>query len=191
MNIKVPFILLLSIFMLSANAFAGDRKIGNIYYHDDMSGRAEIAPPEEESAAYSPLKTTAYLDEMPTPHQIMADIQGSSELDTAARQYAALSVLIDMVVSLSPRKPNQGSNIWLSPEEKHLNGQYSQAREEISTSAISIVNPSGTAMKAQYGWFSLGKQYAWQGKDDLMRKLLKRYFPDYLRIIYLNLLAAR
>jgi len=148
---------------------------------------------QEQNAArhYSPLKTTKYLEKMPSSVQVMTNIQGSDKLDIAARQYAALSILMDMVVTLSPRKPNQGMNIWLSPEEKELNGQYYQTQSTISAAVIGIVNPTGNAMQAQYDWLALGKKYAWSDRDSFRTKFLKQYFSDQLRTIYTGLLEAR
>jgi len=146
---------------------------------------------EQNAARHSPLKTTKYLKEMPSSVQVMTDIQGPDKLDVAARQYAALSILMDMVASLSPRKPNQGMNIWLSPEETKLNGQYSQAQSAISAAVIGVVNPSGEAMQAQYDWFALGNKYAWSDRESFRANFLKQYFSEQLRAIYIGLLESR
>jgi hypothetical protein len=39
----------------------------------------------------------AFMAELPSPEQVLATVRGDGEFDTAARQHAALVLLIDLV----------------------------------------------------------------------------------------------
>ncbi|MDP2385638.1 MAG: hypothetical protein Q8M29_04655 [Bacteroidota bacterium] len=75
-----------------------------------------------------------YLDKMPPIDKVLQSIQGADELDTKAKQSAACELLYDFICTIADQKPkakNQGSNLWLTDEEKKLNAMYSGTSTKI------------------------------------------------------------
>jgi alpha-tubulin suppressor-like RCC1 family protein len=82
-------------------------------------------------------QTPAYLKEMPDPERVLADIRGSDEFDTAARQAAAMFLLSDVLLRLSP---GWRSASRLTPDEKTLNTRYSRAFSTACDAMIRLRN---------------------------------------------------
>jgi hypothetical protein len=76
------------------------------------------------ASAY-PLHNGDYLfwSEMPEATQVLTDMKGKDDLDTAARQHAALTLLIALV---NVAADGTGQTPW-PPREQELNGAYSHA----------------------------------------------------------------
>ncbi len=74
-----------------------------------------------------------YLEGWPTAEQVLQDARGQEELDTMARQMAALELLRRAVENLA------GPRLWrgLTPDEERLRGEYWTASKKIETQAQS------------------------------------------------------
>ena len=111
-----------------------------------------------------------YLRRMPEPERVIADIHGSNDLDTTARQVAALRRLIDVVVVLSGTADAPGGP-RLTSEERSLNGRYAGAASSLSTSVSRSLDPRRNQ------WNLLREHY--YNDDGFTSALLQRYLsPD-------------
>lgn len=117
--------------------------------------------------------TTDWISEMPKPADVLAGIQGSDAYDTAARQYAAMQILIrirgDMVGDRAFR--NQAT-----PEEKALATAYSGESTRIQSALIESLPADQRTGKdsLRAKWFSLASKYQY---DPAFREaLVDKYF---------------
>jgi hypothetical protein len=131
-----------------------------------------------------------HLKEMPDPGRVLSDTHGAGELDTAARQAAAMQCLSDVLVTLA--SGNRGVDLRMEPEEKNLNGRYMHAYSEISASAYRILDPSGTQRldkdSPRNKWNQLRDGYS---RDEACQELLKRYLSSDTRQRYSKLVGER
>jgi hypothetical protein len=77
---------------------------------------------------------------MPEPDRVIADMRGADDLDTAARQLAALTRLIDVTVVLSGTADAPGGP-RLTTDEMHLNGLYRGAASSLTTAVYQSIDP--------------------------------------------------
>src|SRR5450631_467821 len=133
---------------------------------------------------------TSYLKEMPDPARVLADIHGSSSLDTAARQRVALEILSDIVESFAG---HEGLNLRLTPEERELNGRYRRASGDITSATYHTLDPNdqqqGVPNSPRMEWNQLRDQY-WRN-ETFIRELLQRYLSPRNRDRYLEILRQR
>jgi hypothetical protein len=133
---------------------------------------------------------TSYLSEMPDPARVLADIQGSDSLDTAARQRAALEILSDIVESFAR---TEGLNLRLTPEEMELNRRYHGAANEIISATYHTLDPNGQqgndANSPRLKWNRLHDQY--RESETFIRELLDRYLSPSNRDRYLQIRRLR
>src|ERR1700734_834403 len=92
------------------------------------------------ATAPHPDNTPAFLNQMPEPGRVLADIRGSDNLDTAARQVAALNRPIDVVVVLSGTADAPGGP-RLTTGELALNGRYGGAASSLATTVYMSIDP--------------------------------------------------
>jgi hypothetical protein len=101
----------------------------------------------------------AWINEMPDPKRVLADIQGSDVVDTRARQIAALNVLSKMIDELRAGKP-------LPPEQQKIKDSFAPERN----------GPwQPTFDPAQNGKYS-ELFYRYEGDQAFRDELLRRYF---------------
>src|ERR1035438_1107923 len=133
---------------------------------------------------------TSYLKEMPDPARVLADIHGSSSLDTAARQRVALEILSDIVESFAR---HEGFNLRLTPEERELNSRYRRASGDILSATYHTLDPNnqqqGVPNSPRMKWNQLRDQY-WQN-ETFIRELLQRYLSPRNRDRYLEIRRGR
>lgn len=133
---------------------------------------------------------TSYLKEMPDPARVLADIHGSSSLDTAARQRVALEILSDVVESFAR---HEGFNLRLTPEERELNGRYRRASGDIISATYRTLDPNdqqqGVPNSPRMKWNQLRDQY-WRN-ETFIRELLHRYLSPRNRDRYLEIRRGR
>src|ERR1039458_8865522 len=100
-----------------------------------------LSPPAYSPSASPPLpgNAPAFLKQMPEPERVTADIRGSDDLDTAARQVAALNRLVDVVITLSGTADAPGGP-RLTAEEQHLNGRYSGAASSLTAAVYQKID---------------------------------------------------
>ena len=140
-------------------------------------------------AATAPLpgNVPAFLKQMPEPERVTADIRGSDDLDTAARQVAALNRLVDVVITLSGTADAPGGP-RLTAEEQHLNGRYSGAASSLTTAVYQKIDPDNKQQSDQGSkrnkWNRLRNQY--YNDDAFISSLLQRYLPPDLQGKYLG-----
>jgi hypothetical protein len=132
----------------------------------------------------------SYIKEMPDPARVLADIHGSDNLDTAARQTAALEILSDIIESLAR---TEGFNLRETPEERELNGRYVQASSNIKSATVHILDPKNwqfyDANSPRAKWNQLVDQY--RANDTFIRELLQRYLSPPNRDRYLEISGPR
>ncbi len=128
-----------------------------------------------------------YLNEMPDPARVLADIHGSDSLDTAARQRVALEILSSIVEEFAR---HEGLNLRLTPEEMELNGRYRRASGEIISATYHTLDPNdqqkNDANSPRAEWNQLCNQY--RRNETFIRKLLERYLSPRNRDRYLEIL---
>lgn len=107
-----------------------------------------------------PLHNGEYLfwPEMPAAAQVLADMKGKNDLDTAARQHAALTSLITLV---NVAADGRGQTPW-PPREQELIGAYNHAL------------PDGDGHRAEMQAESLKLQ----ADQSFVQPFLKRYFSE-------------
>ncbi len=145
------------------------------------------AAPVFSASPQTPDNTPAFLKQMPEPDRVIADIRGSNDLDTAARQVAALNRLIDVVVVLSGTADAPGGP-RLTREELALNGRYAGGASTLYDTVYRSIDPDN---KQQFDenskrnqWNRLRERY---GNDDaFISALLQRYLTPDLRDEYLS-----
>src|ERR1017187_6173896 len=134
-----------------------------------------------------PGNAPAFLKQMPEPERVTADIRGSDDLDTAARQVAALNRLVDVVITLSGTADAPGGP-RLTAEEQHLNGRYSGAASSLSTAVYQKIDPDNKQQSDQGSkrnkWNRLRSQY--YNDDAFISSQLQRYLTPDLQGKYLG-----
>ncbi|WP_263349996.1 type IV secretory system conjugative DNA transfer family protein [Acidicapsa acidisoli] len=124
---------------------------------------------------------------MPEPDHVLADIHGSDDLDTAARQVAALKRLSDAVVFLSGTADAPGGP-RLTTEELALNGRYSGAASSLSTAIYRTIDPDNKQRLDENSrrnqWNLLRDQY--YNDETFIGPLLQRYLTPDLQEKYLG-----
>jgi type IV secretion system protein VirD4 len=130
---------------------------------------------------------------MPEPERVTADIRGSDDLDTAARQVAALNRLVDVVITLSGTADAPGGP-RLTPEEQRLNGLYAGAASSLSTAVYQKIDPDNKQQSDQGSkrnkWNRLRNQY--YNDDAFVSSLLQRYLtPDLQQRYVANMRQTR
>ena len=124
---------------------------------------------------------------MPEPERVTADIRGSDDLDTAARQVAALNRLVDVVITLSGTADAPGGP-RLTAEEQHLNGRYSGAASSLTAAVYQKIDPDNKQQSDQGSkrnkWNRLRNQY--YNDDAFISSLLQRYLTADLQEKYLG-----
>jgi hypothetical protein len=144
---------------------------------------AQTAP----ASSRQPGKTPAYLKQMPEPERVIADIRGSDDLNTAARQVAALNRLIDVVITLSGTADAPGGP-RLTTEEQNLNGRYARAASSLLTAVYRSIDPDNKQQSDENSkrnqWNRLRDRY---GDDEaFISALLQRYLTPDLEKQYLG-----
>jgi type IV secretory pathway TraG/TraD family ATPase VirD4 len=134
-----------------------------------------------------PGNPAAFLSQMPEPGRVIADMRGSDNLDTAARQVAALNRLIDVVVVLSGTADAPGGP-RLTREELALNGRYAGASSSLATTVYLSFDPDNKhqsdANAKRNQWNRVRERY---GEDNaFISALLQRYLTPDLRDKYLG-----
>ena len=128
-----------------------------------------------------------YLKQMPEPDRVIADIRGSDELDTAARQVAALNRLKDVVVVLSGTS-NAPGGVRLTTEELALNGRYSGAASSLFTAVYRSIDPDDKQRSDENSkrnqWNRLRDRY--YNDNAFIGALLQRYLTPDLKEKYLG-----
>jgi type IV secretion system protein VirD4 len=134
-----------------------------------------------------PGNAPAFLKQMPEPERVTADIRGSDDLDTAARQVAALNRLVDVVITLSGTADAPGGP-RLTAEEQHLNGRYSGAASSLTAAVYQKIDPDNKQQSDQGSkrnkWNRLRNQY--YNDDAFISSLLQRYLTADLQEKYLG-----
>src|SRR3984957_12504635 len=154
--------------------------------HAQSQTVATSAAPADSAAA----DTQEFMKQMPEPDRVIADIRGSDQLDTAARQMAALNRLIDVVVVLSGNTGGVDTPMRLTTAEKDLNGRYSRASGTLFRSVLASIDPTNTGEddnnSIRSRWVRLSGAY---GQDKaFMSALLQRYLaPELQRKAITNL----
>lgn len=147
---------------------------------------AELIQAEPASPPH-PDNAPAFLNQMPEPGRVMADIRGSDNLDTAARQVAALNRLMDVVVVLSGTADAPGGP-RLTTGELALNGRYGGASSSLATTVYMSIDPDNTQQSDENSrrnqWNRLRDRYA--NDDAFINSLLQRYLTPNLRDEYLG-----
>jgi type IV secretion system protein VirD4 len=140
---------------------------------------ASTSPPQSDDASF-------YLRKMPEPERVMADVRGSDDLDTAARQVAALKRLIDVVVVLSGTADAPGGP-RLTTDERTLNGRYAGAASSLSMTAYRSIDPDNRQLSDKNSrrnqWNALRDGY--YNDDAFTGALLQRYLSPELQEHYL------
>jgi type IV secretion system protein VirD4 len=141
----------------------------------------------EPASAPLPDNTPAFLKQMPEPGHVMADMRGSNDLDTAARQVAALNRLVDVVVVLSGTADAPGGP-RLTREELALNGRYAGAASSLTTTVYLSIDPDNKQPSGEDSrrnqWIRLRDQYYNDGS--FISALLQRYLTPDLEARYLG-----
>jgi type IV secretion system protein VirD4 len=140
---------------------------------------ALIAPGDHACAQSSALP--AFLKQMPEPDRVIADIHGSDQLDTAARQVAALNRLTDVVTVLSGTADAPGGP-QLTTEERNLNGRYAGAANSLLTTVYRLIDPDEKQRSDENSrrnqWNRLRDRY--YNDAAFIGALLQRYLtPDF------------
>jgi type IV secretion system protein VirD4 len=129
----------------------------------------------------------AYLKQMPEPDRVIADVRGADDLDTAARQVAALNRLIDVVVVLSGTADAPGGP-RLTTDEMHLNGRYAGAATSLNMTVYRSIDPNNNQQSDEGSrrnkWNRLRDRY--YNDDAFVGALLQRYVTPDLREQYLG-----
>jgi type IV secretory pathway TraG/TraD family ATPase VirD4 len=117
---------------------------------------------------------------MPQPERVIADMRGSNQLDTAARQVAALNRLKDVVIALSGTADAPGGP-RLTTEELNLNGRYAGAASSIYMSVYRSLDPDNKQQfdknSSRNRWNRSRDRY--YNDDAFISALLQRYLtPD-------------
>jgi hypothetical protein len=132
----------------------------------------------------------AFLQQMPEPGRVIADMRGSDDLDTAARRVAALNRFVDVVVVLSGTADAPGGP-RLTREELALNGRYSGAASSVATAVYLSIDPDNKGQSAENSrrdqWNRLRDRYGRDGA--FIRALLQRYLTPDLGEKYLGHMA--
>jgi type IV secretion system protein VirD4 len=141
---------------------------------------APVSPP-------LPDNTPAFLKQMPAPERVIADIHGSNDLDTAARQVAALKLLMDAMVVLSGTADAPGGP-RLTTDERNLTARYAGAASSLSASVYRSIDQDN---KQQFDrksrrnqWNVLSDRY--YHDDAFTSALLQRYLTPDLQEKYLG-----
>jgi type IV secretion system protein VirD4 len=127
--------------------------------------------------------TPAFLTQMPLPERVVADLHGSDDLDTAARQVAALKRLMDVVAVLSGTADAPGGP-RLTSEERSLNGRYAGAASSLSATVYRSMDQLADKNSRRNQWNLLRDRY--YNDDAFTRALLQRYLTADLREKYLG-----
>lgn len=142
--------------------------------------KAPAAPPRPASAPVA--AHTPWLAEMPDPDKVRAAIRGKDELDTAARQAAALYQLREMIGVLAGdrRLRNQTTD-----EERRLMRAYAEADGAVREPIVARFDAAETqrlGMKSPRAqWFNTYTGYKLD--PAFTEDLLQRFFsPDFTRI---------
>ena len=117
----------------------------------------------------------------------MADIRGSDNFDTAARQVAALNRLIDVVVVLSGTADAPGGP-RLTREELALNGRYGGGVSSVAGTVYLSLDPDNNQQSDENSkrnqWNRLRDRYS--NDNTFIRALLQRYLTPDLQGKYLQ-----
>ena len=144
---------------------------------------AQTAPASPSPADNTP----ASLKQMPEPERVIADLRGSGDLDTAARQVAALKRLMDVVIVLSGTADAPGGP-RLTSEERSLNGRYAAAASALSTFVYRSLDPDNKTQAGQNSrrnqWYLSRDHY--YNDDVFTSALLQRYLTADLQQKYLG-----
>jgi type IV secretory pathway TraG/TraD family ATPase VirD4 len=128
-----------------------------------------------------------YLNQMPEPERVVADVRGSDALDSAARQVAALKRLIDVVVVLSGTADASGGP-RLTTREVALNGRYAGAASSLLTAVYREIDPDNKQQSDENSrrnqWNRLRDRYGNDGA--FISALLQRYLTPDLAEKYLS-----
>jgi len=138
------------------------------------------SPPQPDNAA-------AFLSQMPEPDRVIADMHGADDLDTAARQVAALNRLVDVVITLSGTADAPGGP-RLTPEELALNGRYARASSSLYTSVYRTIDPENKQQSDENSrrnqWNRSRERY--YNDQAFISALLQRYLTPDLKEQYLG-----
>jgi hypothetical protein len=140
--------------------------VGILLLSGTLAGWSSVAAAQTApSSPPLPAERPPFLKQMPAPERVMADIQGSDQLDTAARQVAALNRLSDVVVTLSGTADAPGG-VRLTTGELALNGRYAGAASSLRIAVYRRIDPDN---KQQFDENS--KRNQWNRQRD-------RYYND-------------
>lgn len=130
-----------------------------------------------------PDNTPAYLKQMPEPERVIADVRGSNDLDTAARQVASLNRLMDVVVVLCGTADAPGGP-RLTTEERTLNGRYAGAASSLSITVYRSIDAESAKNAGRNQWNLLRDRY--YNDTAFAAALVNRYLSPDLRKKYLE-----
>ena len=157
----------------------------------------------EGTATPTSTTPTSYLEEMPDPARVVADVVGSDSLDTAARQRAALDRLEDVITSFAtergcrvnpPPDCPEGMSNAITREEQEFNGRYSRASGAILEAVYHALDPNN---QQNFGDAPNSPRQQWNRVYDsynrmsYIQALLRRYLSPRTRAHYLEVLRAR
>jgi hypothetical protein len=129
---------------------------------------------------------TGYLKEMPAPARVLADMRGSDNLDTIARQWGALYQLRNIISEMSEGRIYLNQ---LTDSEKQLNQAYFKAMSDLPTPTFDEDETKRLGMNSPRArWFGLRTRY--ELDESFRNELLKRYFSPEWQAKYLGVVRA-
>jgi len=117
----------------------------------------------------------AYLAEMPSAERLIADTQGKNELDTKARQVAALTQARKAIEDLGFARAVTG----YLPDERRLIGEYWTAVYRLQDEAKALTGTTGGLDSAWAKWLALEGRY--ERNAEFRAENLTRYLSPGLR----------
>jgi hypothetical protein len=128
------------------------------------------------------------LSELPTAAQVVQDIQGEDELDTAARRIAALERLHRVIHELAgarayrPEYPNASEKARLDDYVQAINSLRSAALAQFPTGVVELDSPRAR-------WTA--STWAYERSPELYAELAQRYFSPGFQALHRDAMAAR
>jgi hypothetical protein len=134
-----------------------------------------VAPAARSGQPLNP----AYLAGMPSPDTVKQRIQGSSQVDTLARQVAVLNRLTQFIdrMRIAPERGGQRGST-LTPDERQLTNAYALASYQLSQTYIKSATPEAAKTFEQMA----ARYEAIEAADQMMGLLSAATIADYRRV---------
>ncbi|MBS1626222.1 MAG: hypothetical protein JST83_19530 [Bacteroidetes bacterium] len=131
----------------------------------------------------------SYISQMPTMAKVEAEVHGSDDLDTKAKQCAAYHILQDVITTVV----SQTRSWAFTEKEKKYNTMYSGAAGQLILSVYDQLDPAKTERLKEgtpaYEWKK--KEEAYENDPAFARQVVAKQVPAEIASVYLPLRLKR